>query len=232
LKRKDKLKKLSDVLGYQFHDLTLLEQALTHKSISSKHNERFEFLGDAVINFIIAEVMYHERMLAREGELSRLRASLVKGETLAAIARELMIGEYLILGSGEMKSGGHQRQSILADSLEAIIAAIYLDSDMVRCKEVVLSWFESRLCNLGEYKQKDPKSKLQEYLQSKKMALPTYQVASVAGEPHDQIFTVACYASKLDLTTTGQASSRRKAEQIAAESMLALIKQKKVKSHD
>lgn len=227
MKKQEKLLKLSTVLGYQFNDIKLLQQALTHRSAAAKHNERFEFLGDSIINFLMAEALYHARAFAKEGELSRLRASLVKGETLAEIARDFELGQYLFLGSGELKSGGHQRDSILADAVEAIIAAIYLDSNMETCREVVTQWFSERLSDLSKYKAKDPKTNLQEYLQSKSHDLPKYTVVNVEGEPHAQTFTVLCEVAALDLTAEGKANSRRRAEQAAADKLMKTITKKK-----
>jgi len=227
VKKQEKLLKLSTVLGYQFNDIKLLQQALTHRSAAAKHNERFEFLGDSIINFLMAEALYHARAFAKEGELSRLRASLVKGETLAEIARDFELGQYLFLGSGELKSGGHQRDSILADAVEAIIAAIYLDSNMETCREVVTQWFSERLSDLSKYKAKDPKTNLQEYLQSKSHDLPKYTVVNVEGEPHAQTFTVLCEVAALDLTAEGKANSRRRAEQAAADKLMKTITKKK-----
>lgn len=229
MKKKEKLLQLSTIIGYEFNDLKLLQQALTHRSAASKHNERFEFLGDSILNFLIAEALYQARAFAKEGELSRLRASLVKGETLAQIAREFELGQYLFLGVGELKSGGHQRSSILADAVEAIIAAIYLDSNLDTCKRVVMTWFEQRLSELSKYKAKDPKTNLQEYLQGKGYDLPNYTVLKVEGEPHDQTFTIRCDVEVLALTTEGESNSRRRAEQSAALAMLNLITDKKGK---
>jgi ribonuclease III len=215
---------LCERLGYSFKKIALLDQALKHRSLSSDNNERLEFLGDAIVNFVIAEEMYHRCGRAREGELSRLRASLVKGEALAEVAKELEVGEYLLLGPGELKSGGQERASILADAMEAIIAAIYLDSDINTCRQCVLSWFESRL-DVSELKKdlKDPKTRLQEYLQAKQYPLPTYNIKEVIGDPHAQTFLIECRAEGLDITTTAEGSSRRRAEQKAAEKFLEAL---------
>tara|TARA_Y100001001_G_C7921375_1_gene278763 strand:+ start:246 stop:941 length:696 start_codon:yes stop_codon:yes gene_type:complete len=222
--KREKALKLSKYLGYQFKSIKLLETALTHKSVSAKNNERLEFLGDSIINFLMAKTIYQAKATAKEGEMSRLRASLVKGETLAEIAKELNLSEFLVLGTGELKSGGHHRKSILADTLEAIIAAIYLDSHIVTCEQIVMPWFASRLDNLSQYQLKDPKSALQEYLQSKAMALPTYEVTCIEGDPHKQIFTVMCCVNEMKKQTEGHANSRRYAEQMAAKAMLELLK--------
>jgi len=211
------LSKLTTSLGYTFTDLDLLKLALTHRSIGAQNNERLEFLGDSILNFIIAEVLYTKFAFLKEGELSRLRASLVNGETLAEIATELALSSYLILGPGELRSGGSQRRSILADTVEAIIGAIYLDSGRVDVVKIpVLTWFEARLELLSHQAKKDPKTSLQEYLQAKRSPLPTYDVISIAGDAHEQVFNVSCVISELNLTAQGVGSSRRRAEQAAA----------------
>ena len=211
--------KLDDIgrkLGYIFNDSRLLVTALTHRSAAGVNNERLEFLGDSILNFAIAEVLYERYPKAKEGELSRLRASLVKGETLARIARQLKLGDYLNLGGGELKSGGFRRSSILADALEALLAAVYLDSDFVTCKRLIRRLFESQLAGLPPVKElKDPKTRLQEMLQAQQRALPVYDVLAVSGEAHAQQFTVRCTVDA-ELTTTAEGSSRRKAEQEAA----------------
>lgn len=220
MRKLDKVEKLSHILGYSFNQPKLLLQALTHRSAHTQHNERLEFLGDSILNFLIAEVLYQAREYAQEGELSRLRASLVKGDTLAQIAKEIHLGDYLILGSGELKTGGQQRDSILADAFEAVVGAIYLDSDINRCKEVILPLFSSRLADMATLKLKDPKTQLQEILQAKSLALPEYRVISMEGEPHEQFFIVECVVTALSLISEGRANSRRRAEQEAARAML------------
>ncbi len=160
-------------IGYQFQQPELLEQALTHRSCKGKHNERLEFLGDAILSFVIAEALYQNFPKTREGDLTRMRASLVKGVTLAEIAKELQLSEFLRLGPGELKSGGFRRESILADAVEAILGAIYLDGGEQVCKERILAWFGSRLTVIEPGVQKDSKTKLQEYLQGRKLALPS-----------------------------------------------------------
>ncbi len=215
---------LSGRLGYEFKDKELLQLALTHRSVSDKNNERLEFLGDSLLNFIIAEALFHHYPNLKEGELSRLRSNLVNGTTLAALAREFRVGDCLILGIGELKSGGFQRDSILADSLEAIIAAIYLDSDFQKCREKVLAWFDGRLKNVLTMKHlKDPKTRLQEYLQSHQLPLPQYSILAVEGEAHAQIFHVQCKVQGLDIVTKSEATTRRSAEQQAAEDFLLEI---------
>ncbi len=218
----EKLDRLQRAIGYRFQDINLLTLALTHRSFGGRNNERLEFLGDSVLNFIIAEYLYRRFDEAREGQLSRLRARMVKGVTLAEIAREFNLGEYLRLGSGELKSGGFRRESILADALESIIGAIYLDSGFDVCTERVLSWFEQRLglLNLKDTT-KDSKTRLQEYLQARQLNLPRYEVISVQGEAHAQTFHVRCMVESLDNPTEGTGSSRRVAEQKSAKKALA-----------
>jgi len=219
------LSRLCDTLGYSFSDEGLLVQSLTHRSAPGSHNERLEFLGDALLNFVIANALYRQFPHVREGELSRMRAKLVCGETLAEMAKSFGIGEYLVLGVGELKSGGFLNESILADSLEAVIAAIYSDSDFLTCEQRVLAWYESRLADdTLPSDTKDAKSQLQEYLQSKQMPLPQYQVKKIEGEAHAQIFHVTCRVEGVDIVMNASGQSRRKAEQLAAEQFLAMIK--------
>ncbi|MFV8571657.1 ribonuclease III [Marinobacter sp. SBS5] len=215
------LDQLQRRIGYQFKDPERLLLALTHRSYGNQNNERLEFLGDSIVNMVIAEHLFLKFEAAREGQLSRLRARMVKGVTLAEIGREFQLGHYLRLGSGELKSGGFRRESILADAVESIIGAIYLDSDFYTCREQVLRWFTERLAGLDvQDTQKDPKTRLQEYLQSRQFPLPQYEVISVDGEAHNQTFHVSCTLSSLDRKTTGTGSSRRIAEQQAARSAL------------
>ncbi|MCU4675944.1 ribonuclease III [Catenovulum sp. 2E275] len=215
------LNKLSKSLGYQFNNEELLEQALTHRSAKSVHNERLEFLGDSILSFVIAERLYKQFPKCKEGDLSRMRSTLVRGETLVELAQSFAISEYLTLGPGELKSGGHRRTSILEDAVEAIIGAIYLDSDMPTIKGIILAWYDERLKNLKPgQQQKDAKTQLQEWLQGRKQELPLYQVTSITGKDHKQTFSVSCCIEHLDKTTHGKGSSRRKAEQSAARAML------------
>ncbi|MBS3803093.1 MAG: ribonuclease III [Oleiphilaceae bacterium] len=215
------LTRLQRRIGYQFSNVEHLVLALTHRSYSNSNNERLEFLGDSIVNMVIAEHLYASFERAREGQLSRLRARMVKGVTLAEIGREFELGQYLQLGSGELKSGGFRRESILADAVESIIGAIYLDSDFETCRRQVLRWFDQRLQDLNiQDTQKDPKTRLQEYLQSRQFPLPLYDVISVEGEAHAQTFHVACALPSLNRKTTGAGSSRRIAEQQAARSAL------------
>jgi ribonuclease-3 len=208
--------------GYQFSQQELLEQALTHRSFSrSVNNERLEFLGDSILNLIISNHIYRRFTESDEGDLSRIRASLVKQETLARIAREINLGDHIHLGGGELKSGGFRRASILSDALEALIGAVYLDSDYQQTETVVLDWYRELLENLDESANlRDPKTQLQEYLQAQKQQLPVYRVEQTTGKSHDQVFTVGCRISDPDMQSNGQGSSRKKAEQQAARKIL------------
>lgn len=224
---KIKLDPLIRALGHPFNDPELLELALTHRSQGNRNNERLEFLGDSIVNFLIAEDLYERFPQAREGQLSRLRARQVKGATLAEVAREFNLGDYLRLGSGELKSGGYRRDSILADALEAVIGAIYLDAGMSAARERVLAWFASRLESLTlSDTQKDPKTRLQEFLQSRQYALPRYEVVQVEGEAHSQLFTIECVIDQLDSNPVGSGPSRRHAEQEAAQKALQALEVK------
>jgi ribonuclease-3 len=218
------IERLTRRLGYQFADDALLQQALTHRSYSRKNNERLEFLGDAVLNCTIAQQLFQRFPKAKEGQLSRLRAQLVKGETLAELGREFELGECLRLGSGELKSGGFRRDSILADAVEAIIGAISLDHSLQAAQDVIIQWFEPRLqeMNLSD-NIKDSKTRLQEFLQSQKAPLPQYSVREVSGEAHDQTFTVDCDVEGLEQPTVGLGNSRRIAEQEAALAALTAL---------
>lgn len=208
-------------LDYRFSNEALLEQALTHRSVGKHNNERLEFLGDSILSFVISSDLYHRFADIDEGRLSRIRASLVKGETLAKLAGELSLGDYLHLGSGELKSGGFRRASILADALESIFGAVYLDSDIATAERIILRLFEPRLQKLDPGKAlKDPKTRLQEYLQAKQQPLPVYEVVEVRGKSHNQHFTVSCHVEILSEPVLAEGSSRRKAEQQAAEEVL------------
>lgn len=204
-------------LGYEFNDPQNLTLALTHRSFKKTHNERLEYLGDAVLGLVVAEELFKRFPSQPEGKLTRMRATLVKGETLAEVGREFELGDLLQLGSGELKSGGFRRSSILADTVEAIIGAIYLESGLDKCKQLILKWFEGRLDDLDPDKHaKDHKTRLQEFLQGRKLPLPDYEVAQIQGKDHDQLFIVECRVSSLAQSVTGRGSSRRKAEQQAA----------------
>lgn len=216
-----KLQILYSKLGYQFREVALLEAALSHRSVRGINNERLEFLGDSIINFIIAAALYQRCPMANEGELSRLRASLVRGETLADLAQELELGQYLRLGAGELKTGGFRRRSILADAMEAVIGAIYLDGGFEVCQERILTWFNQRLHNvLQGSSHKDSKTRLQEYLQSQRKPLPVYTITQITGEAHQQLFHVKCQIESLNLSSEGSGTSRRAAEQHAAQRLL------------
>lgn len=218
------LTSLQRKLGYQFRDTGLLTLALTHRSFSGRNNERLEFLGDAVLNFVAGEALFHHFDQAREGQLSRLRARLVKGETLAILARSMDLGDYLRLGSGELKSGGYRRESILADTTEAIIGAIYLDAGMDVARERVLAWLEQEFAGLTLVDtNKDSKTRLQEFLQSRGCELPSYEVVDIQGEPHCRTFFVECMVALLEHKTQGQGGSRRIAEQVAAAAALTAL---------
>ncbi|MGB0360869.1 MAG: ribonuclease III [Endozoicomonas sp.] len=221
----DKLPCLQKELGHKFSDVRLLELALTHRSLGSCNNERLEFLGDSIVNFVIAEALYERFPEAREGQLSRLRARMVRGVTLAELGREFRLGDFLKLGSGELKSGGFRRESILADTVEAIIGAIYLDAGMTVCHDRIRAWFNTRLDLLTttDEQNKDPKTRLQEYLQARQQLLPKYQVTDIRGEAHDQYFSVVCTLECLKEPSKGEGSSRRGAEQQAARNALKLL---------
>jgi ribonuclease-3 len=218
-------KTLCQKLNYTFNNPSLLEDALSHRSFrGNKNNERLEFLGDSILNFIIAAALFRKYPTASEGELSRLRASLVRGETLAALAQEFMLGKYLRLGAGELKSGGSQRISILADAMEAVVGAIYLDSDMAICEQCILNWYADRLSNFAELPDlKDPKTRLQEYLQAHKFPLPNYEILSIEGVQHAQTFSVKCSVEGMAQSAIGLGTSRRRAEQEAAQKILELL---------
>lgn len=210
-------------LGYSFRDSQWLIEALTHRSAARPNNERLEFLGDAILSMVIAAELFSRYPQASEGELSRLRATLVKRDTLAQLARGLKLGDYLRLGAGELKSGGFERHSILADALEAVFGAIYLDSDFETCRSHILRLYHHALAKLPAVDTlKDPKTRLQEHLQSRQQSLPVYNVVAVAGEAHAQRFTVECNVIGV-LRTVAVGSSRRKAEQEAARQALEMM---------
>jgi ribonuclease-3 len=221
------LDRLQRRLDYRFRNPELLRQALTHRSAGSRNNERLEFLGDAILGFEIAENLFRQHPGATEGELSRARAQLVKRETLAAAARRLGLGEYLVLGTGELRSGGQNRDSILSDAVEAIIAAVYMDSGMDEARRMVRNLLENEIASTTPQTQlKDAKTRLQELLQARSLKLPAYEVVSLEGSAHDQSFTVSCRVGDLDLETRGTGSSRRKAEQEAAAAMLKTMEKR------
>lgn len=208
---------LTKLLGYSFRDETLLARALTHRSNSSRNYERLEFLGDSILSFVIADALYDRFPQLDEGELTRLRATLVRRETLATLARELGLGDCLELGSGELKSGGFDRDSILADALEAVFGAVYKDDGIESVRKVVLYRYHSILDGIDPNSiLKDPKTRLQEFLQHKSLATPVYSVLEVSGEPHQQQFIVECRVPGLAEALRGVGNSRRHAEQAAA----------------
>jgi len=216
--------KLEKKIGYSFGNRDFLLQALTHRSMGGAHNERLEFLGDSLLGMFIAEALYIKFPNVTEGDLSRMRATLVRGQTLAELARDFGTGDFLLLGPGELKSGGFRRDSILADSVEAIIAAVYLDSDIKQCETLVLNWYQSRLNKIEPgVSQKDPKTQLQEWLQGRRLPLPTYTVLEVTGQAHNQKFTMSCDIVGVDEQAIGVGTSRRKAEQNAATKALEVI---------
>ena len=211
-------------LGLAFNQPEWFVLALTHRSMGAKNNERLEFLGDSILGFVIAQALFEKFPQASEGVLSRLRASLVNQESLAELARLHNLGDYLILGSGELKSGGFRRASILSDAVEAIMGAIIKDQGIENCKVWILHLFADRLAALRlDNWQKDPKTRLQEYLQARQLDIPQYTLVRQAGLPHEQIFKVECAISLFDKKYIGTGVSRKKAEQQAAELMLEHI---------
>ena len=215
---------ISKELNYEFHDSLLLDRALTHRSSSSINNERLEYLGDAVLGFVIADILFSERNSANEGELSRLRSALVNKNTLALIAKRIHIEDYLNLGAGEKKSGGFRRASILADTLEAIFGAIYLDGGFDSIKTVIKNVFSEIILDLPDVNElKDPKTRLQEFLLKKNNELPVYKTRKIEGKEHKRIFHVVCNIETLNMFAEGSGSSRRDAEQEAAAEILLKI---------
>lgn len=211
-------------IGYVFQQHQLLLQSLTHRSASSNHNERLEFLGDSILSYAITNALYQRFPNVDEGEMSRMRSTLVRRDTLAKIARAFNLGEYLYLGLCELKSGGVYRDSILGNTVEALIGAVFLDSNIQTAEHVILKWYDSHLYTItpGD-KQKDPKTRLQEHMQGLHLPLPIYSVAHVHGEAHEQEFNVLCQISGLIHPAIGNGSSRRKAEQAAAEEALKIL---------
>jgi ribonuclease III len=214
-------------LGYEFKQEELLRIALTHRSKGGDNNERLEFLGDAVINFVVAEILYYRFPTASEGELSRWRATLVNRDALALLASQFDLGPHLLLGQGEMRSGGAARPSILSCAMEAVIGAVYLDSGYAVARTCIERWYQSQLQALSSASShKDPKTLLQEHLQSKRVSLPIYTVETIEGEAHQQRFIVSCNVEDMKLKTVGTGTSRRRAEQEAAQAMLDELKKK------
>jgi ribonuclease-3 len=210
--------------GHVFMTPELCLTAVTHRSAGADHNERLEFLGDSILNCAVARLLFDAHPLADEGALSRLRASLVSGDTLAQIAADLGFGEFLRLGPGELKSGGFRRASILADALEAMLGAIFLDSGFDAAAAAVARIIGPRLSDLPAADAlKDPKTRLQEILQARGLALPTYTLTAVGGDPHAQAFTVTCEVPVLGVVAVGEGASRRRAEQLAAAKVIELL---------
>ncbi|MBV6476067.1 MAG: ribonuclease III [Rhodocyclaceae bacterium] len=212
-----RLTSIERAIGHVFDSRDLLDRALTHRSFGASHNERLEFLGDSVLNCVIAQALYEKFSEVREGDLSRLRANLVRQETLAQIAERFGLGEYLRLGEGELKSGGFRRPSILADALEALFGAVFVDGGFERAKQTILRLYQPFLANLDPHHSgKDAKTSLQEYLQGRRLALPQYLLRATRGEAHAQEFEVECLVPELGIAATGRGHSRRAAEQEAA----------------
>ncbi len=209
-------------LGHAFRRPELLEQALTHRSAGRRNNERLEFLGDGLVNLLVAELLYEQHRHASEGELTRMRAALVNGATLADVARSEELGERLHLGPGELKSGGFRRDSILADAFEALLAAIYLDAGWDACREIVRRLFAERVLDVAPDLSKDSKTSLQELLQGRGLPLPTYTLLGTSGEEHAKNFEIECAIEVINVHVTGNGGSRRAAEQAAAGSALEL----------
>lgn len=225
------LSRLSRRLGYEFKSIAFLKQALTHCSASHQNNERFEFLGDSILSFVIANALYERFPEESEGQLSRLRSFLVKGEMLAEIAMELQLGDYLYLGQGELKSGGFRRASILADALEAVFAAVFFDGGLLASQGLILQLYATRLDDSAlKNNLKDAKTQLQEFLQAAKLPLPEYVLTKVEGEEHDQVFYISCSVSNYEKITQGSGANRRKAEQEAAKELLQYFKGLKKKA--
>jgi ribonuclease III len=209
---------------HEFRNPALAEQALTHRSAGKPNNERLEFLGDSLVGMLVAELLFESHTRADEGELTRMRAQLVSGAALADVARSLALGDVLRLGPGELKSGGHRRESILADAFEALVAAVYLDAGWDACRACVRTLFAERAAQLRA-PEKDAKTRLQELLQARGLALPAYELIASSGDDHAKVFDVACILERPPLRVSGRASSRRAAEQIAAASALEQIKE-------
>jgi len=220
----DLKKNLCKKLNYEFNNPELLNEALTHRSFSSVNNERLEFLGDSILNFVVSADIFRNRPNFREGMLTRLRANLVCGPTLADIAREYELGDILNLGSGELKSGGFERSSILADTVEAIIGAVYMDGGFEAASDVIKTLYGQRLTELPESEPaKDPKTSLQELLQARHISLPTYELLDTTGQAHARVFVVVCDVPDLGLRVQAEGSSIRKAEQAAASDLLSQV---------
>lgn len=218
---------MADRIGYRFRSPELLQQALRHRSAGVPHNERLEFLGDALVNLVVAEALHGRWPKADEGTLTRARASLVRESALAELARRLELGDRLELGPGELKSGGHRRDSILADAFEALVGAIHLDAGFETCRAVVLPWFEPLIDELPTGRaEKDPKTRLQEWLQGRQLPRPSYHLVETRGDDHARVFLVRCDTSEPPLTEQAEGASLRAAEQLAAEQLLLKLEKK------
>jgi ribonuclease-3 len=211
-------------LAYSFNDIGLLEEALTHRSFAARNNERLEFLGDGILNFVIAHELFKLYPDVQEGDLSRLRANLVNKESLAEIAKKLDLGDVIKLGSGELKSGGFRRPSILADAVESILGAVYCDGGFEICRNLIVRLYAGKLSSPVDLQSlKDPKTRLQELLQSRSYPLPDYQVINITGQAHAQVFHLKCTIEQMNIEVSGEGKSRRKAEQVAAEKAIAEV---------
>ena len=220
------VRQLQERLQYQFRDPELLSLALSHRSCGSRNNERLEFLGDSILGVTVTDFLYQQFSLAREGDLSRMRSQIVRAESLAQVAKKLQLGPELSLGPGEMKSGGQRRDSILGDTVEALIGAVYLDSDMQSASACVTNWFADLLAAASDAQPvKDAKTALQEWLQQRSKPVPQYELVNTGGEAHSRLFTVSCKIDQVDKTVSATASSRRKAEQLVAEQLLSELEQ-------
>lgn len=217
---------MSAELAYRFNDPQLRERALSHRSVGARNNERLEFLGDGLVNLFVAELLFEVYPRADEGELTRFRSRLVSEPSLAVLARELQLGDQLLLGPGELKSGGHRRDSILADAFEALIAAIYLDGGWEVCRDCVRKIFEPLTATLGSASDKDPKTHLQELLQADGKALPTYELVRSSGADHAKVFDVECIIDSIEIRGEGSGNNRRAAEQAAAKDAIEKLQAK------
>ncbi len=214
-------RQLQERLNYSFSDEQLLTLALSHRSCGSNNNERLEFLGDSILGLTITDILYRDFPKAREGELSRMRSHIVRAESLAEVAKSLELGSNLLLGPGEMKSGGHRRDSILGDTVEALIGAVYLDAGLDRARSCIELWFKNLLGTALEVQPiKDPKTSLQEWLQQRGKPVPEYKLINTGGEAHSRLFTVSCKIAAVEKEMSATASSRRKAEQMVAEQLI------------
>lgn len=217
---------LQERLQYQFSDKELLSLALSHRSCGSRNNERLEFLGDSILGVTVTDFLYHQFPQAREGDLSRMRSHIVRAESLAQVAKNLELGPELSLGPGEMKSGGQRRDSILGDTVEALIGAVYLDSGIDKARRCIGIWFAELLDAASDVQPiKDAKTTLQEWLQQRSKPVPEYELVNTGGEAHSRLFTVSCKIDAVDKTVSATASSRRKAEQLVAEQLLVELEQ-------